>query len=178
MQHIGCDGQIASDKQEDRCGVCGGDNSSCKIVKGNFTRSAKKQGVCSEEIRTAALDSWFMKNNQLYRQVTWSFWKFQRAHDTCWSRNSRGLLKSWVRGTFFFPLWGNPVAVSSVINLCCFWLQHSRTKRQTTSFLIMKMSCQNLEWWLRWVRPGSTATKRTKSPFRPEDRWSMEYCSW
>ncbi|TNM84399.1 hypothetical protein fugu_008577 [Takifugu bimaculatus] len=43
-EHIGCDGQIASDKQEDRCGVCGGDNSSCKIVKGNFTRSAKKQG--------------------------------------------------------------------------------------------------------------------------------------
>uniref|UniRef100_A0A669F9V8 ADAM metallopeptidase with thrombospondin type 1 motif, 2a n=1 Tax=Oreochromis niloticus TaxID=8128 RepID=A0A669F9V8_ORENI len=35
---------IASDKQEDRCGVCGGDNSSCKIVKGNFTRSTKKQG--------------------------------------------------------------------------------------------------------------------------------------
>lgn len=49
MQHVGCDGQIASDKQEDRCGVCGGDNSSCKIIKGNFTRSAKKQGVGWEE---------------------------------------------------------------------------------------------------------------------------------
>lgn len=45
LQHVGCDGQIASDKQEDRCGVCGGDNSSCKIIKGNFTRSTKKQGV-------------------------------------------------------------------------------------------------------------------------------------
>uniref|UniRef100_G3QCN4 ADAM metallopeptidase with thrombospondin type 1 motif, 2 n=1 Tax=Gasterosteus aculeatus aculeatus TaxID=481459 RepID=G3QCN4_GASAC len=43
-EHVGCDGQIASDKQEDRCGVCGGDNSSCKIIKGNFTRSTKKQG--------------------------------------------------------------------------------------------------------------------------------------
>ncbi|XP_068600876.1 A disintegrin and metalloproteinase with thrombospondin motifs 2-like [Brachionichthys hirsutus] len=43
-EHVGCDGQIASDQQEDRCGVCGGDNSSCKIIKGNFTRSAKKQG--------------------------------------------------------------------------------------------------------------------------------------
>ncbi|KAG8008356.1 A disintegrin and metalloproteinase with thrombospondin motifs 2 [Nibea albiflora] len=42
--HVGCDGQIASDQQEDRCGVCGGDNSSCKIIKGNFTRSTKKQG--------------------------------------------------------------------------------------------------------------------------------------
>lgn len=42
--HVGCDGQIASDKQDDRCGVCGGDNSSCKIIKGNFTRSTRKQG--------------------------------------------------------------------------------------------------------------------------------------
>lgn len=45
MQHVGCDGQIASDRQEDQCGVCGGDNSSCKVIKGNFTRSTKKQGV-------------------------------------------------------------------------------------------------------------------------------------
>ncbi|KAM6984252.1 A disintegrin and metalloproteinase with thrombospondin motifs 2-like [Tautogolabrus adspersus] len=43
-EHVGCDGQIASDQQEDRCGVCGGDNSSCKIIKGNFTRSTKKPG--------------------------------------------------------------------------------------------------------------------------------------
>uniref|UniRef100_A0A665TKS7 ADAM metallopeptidase with thrombospondin type 1 motif, 2 n=1 Tax=Echeneis naucrates TaxID=173247 RepID=A0A665TKS7_ECHNA len=43
-EYVGCDGQIASDQQEDRCGVCGGDNSSCKIIKGNFTRSTKKQG--------------------------------------------------------------------------------------------------------------------------------------
>ncbi|KAK6316660.1 hypothetical protein J4Q44_G00120600 [Coregonus suidteri] len=42
--HVGCDNQIASDTQEDKCGICGGDNSSCKIIKGNFTRSAKKQG--------------------------------------------------------------------------------------------------------------------------------------
>ncbi|XP_029304408.1 A disintegrin and metalloproteinase with thrombospondin motifs 2-like [Cottoperca gobio] len=43
-EHVGCDGQIASEQQEDRCGVCGGDNSSCQIVRGNFSRSAKKQG--------------------------------------------------------------------------------------------------------------------------------------
>lgn len=43
-EHVGCDGQIASDQQEDRCGICGGDNSSCKIIKGNFTRSTKKSG--------------------------------------------------------------------------------------------------------------------------------------
>ncbi|KAM9332791.1 A disintegrin and metalloproteinase with thrombospondin motifs 2-like [Pholidichthys leucotaenia] len=43
-EHVGCDGQIASDQEEDHCGVCGGGNSSCKIIKGNFTRSTKKQG--------------------------------------------------------------------------------------------------------------------------------------
>ncbi|KAM9846472.1 A disintegrin and metalloproteinase with thrombospondin motifs 2-like [Aulostomus maculatus] len=43
-EHVGCDGQIASDQQEDRCGVCGGDNSSCKVIKGNFTRSTNKTG--------------------------------------------------------------------------------------------------------------------------------------
>ncbi|KAK5917576.1 hypothetical protein CgunFtcFv8_002414 [Champsocephalus gunnari] len=43
-EHVGCDGQIASDLQEDRCGVCGGDNSSCKIIKGNFTRGTRKPG--------------------------------------------------------------------------------------------------------------------------------------
>ncbi|XP_055082566.1 A disintegrin and metalloproteinase with thrombospondin motifs 2-like isoform X1 [Periophthalmus magnuspinnatus] len=43
-EHVGCDGQIASDRAEDRCGVCGGDNSSCKVIKGNFTRSTRKNG--------------------------------------------------------------------------------------------------------------------------------------
>ncbi|OWK11632.1 ADAMTS2 [Cervus elaphus hippelaphus] len=39
---VGCDGVISSSKQEDKCGVCGGDNSHCKVVKGTFTRSPKK----------------------------------------------------------------------------------------------------------------------------------------
>uniref|UniRef100_A0A673Y4E7 ADAM metallopeptidase with thrombospondin type 1 motif 2 n=1 Tax=Salmo trutta TaxID=8032 RepID=A0A673Y4E7_SALTR len=43
-EKVGCDGVVGSSQQEDKCGVCGGDNSSCKIIKGNFTRSAKKQG--------------------------------------------------------------------------------------------------------------------------------------
>ncbi|KAM9106530.1 A disintegrin and metalloproteinase with thrombospondin motifs 2 isoform 2-T2 [Megaptera novaeangliae] len=41
---VGCDGVIGSSKQEDKCGVCGGDNSHCKVVKGTFTRSPKKLG--------------------------------------------------------------------------------------------------------------------------------------
>ncbi|XP_069508763.1 A disintegrin and metalloproteinase with thrombospondin motifs 2 isoform X2 [Ambystoma mexicanum] len=41
---VGCDRVIGSTKQEDKCGVCGGDNSHCKVVKGTFTRTPKKQG--------------------------------------------------------------------------------------------------------------------------------------
>ncbi|XP_053766522.1 A disintegrin and metalloproteinase with thrombospondin motifs 2 isoform X3 [Desmodus rotundus] len=41
---VGCDGVIGSSKQEDKCGVCGGDNTHCKVVKGMFTRSPKKLG--------------------------------------------------------------------------------------------------------------------------------------
>uniref|UniRef100_A0A8C0UL25 ADAM metallopeptidase with thrombospondin type 1 motif 2 n=1 Tax=Cyanistes caeruleus TaxID=156563 RepID=A0A8C0UL25_CYACU len=41
---IGCDRVIGSTKQEDKCGVCGGDNSHCKVVKRTFSRVPKKQG--------------------------------------------------------------------------------------------------------------------------------------
>uniref|UniRef100_A0A8D0GSP3 ADAM metallopeptidase with thrombospondin type 1 motif 2 n=1 Tax=Sphenodon punctatus TaxID=8508 RepID=A0A8D0GSP3_SPHPU len=41
---VGCDSVIGSSKQEDKCGVCGGDNSHCKVVKGTFSRTPKKQG--------------------------------------------------------------------------------------------------------------------------------------
>uniref|UniRef100_A0A8C9NDI6 ADAM metallopeptidase with thrombospondin type 1 motif 2 n=1 Tax=Serinus canaria TaxID=9135 RepID=A0A8C9NDI6_SERCA len=41
---VGCDRVIGSTKQEDKCGVCGGDNSHCKVVKRTFSRVPKKQG--------------------------------------------------------------------------------------------------------------------------------------
>uniref|UniRef100_A0AAX7UEH4 ADAM metallopeptidase with thrombospondin type 1 motif, 2 n=1 Tax=Astatotilapia calliptera TaxID=8154 RepID=A0AAX7UEH4_ASTCA len=41
---VGCDGVVGSSEQEDNCGVCGGDNSSCKIFKDTISRNAKKQG--------------------------------------------------------------------------------------------------------------------------------------
>uniref|UniRef100_A0AAY5F1M0 ADAM metallopeptidase with thrombospondin type 1 motif, 2a n=1 Tax=Electrophorus electricus TaxID=8005 RepID=A0AAY5F1M0_ELEEL len=43
-EKVGCDNVIASDLEEDKCGVCGGNNSTCKNVTGHFTRSAKKPG--------------------------------------------------------------------------------------------------------------------------------------
>lgn len=43
-QKVGCDGVVGSSKQEDKCGVCGGDNSSCKTFKDTISRTAKKQG--------------------------------------------------------------------------------------------------------------------------------------
>ncbi|TSL04394.1 A disintegrin and metalloproteinase with thrombospondin motifs 2 [Bagarius yarrelli] len=44
-EKVGCDNVIASELEEDECGVCGGNNSTCKIVKGNFTRSTRKPAV-------------------------------------------------------------------------------------------------------------------------------------
>ncbi|XP_023813888.1 A disintegrin and metalloproteinase with thrombospondin motifs 3 isoform X3 [Oryzias latipes] len=41
---VGCDREIGSIKVEDKCGVCGGDNSHCRTVKGTFTRTPKKAG--------------------------------------------------------------------------------------------------------------------------------------
>ncbi|XP_059406185.1 A disintegrin and metalloproteinase with thrombospondin motifs 3 isoform X2 [Carassius carassius] len=41
---VGCDREIGSSKVADKCGVCGGDNSHCRTVKGTFTRVPKKAG--------------------------------------------------------------------------------------------------------------------------------------
>ncbi|KAL4228064.1 hypothetical protein ACF0H5_013500 [Mactra antiquata] len=37
-QIVGCDGVVGSGKQTDHCGVCGGDNDSCRIIAGIYTR--------------------------------------------------------------------------------------------------------------------------------------------
>lgn len=34
MQEVGCDRQLASGAREDNCGVCGGDGSTCRLVRG------------------------------------------------------------------------------------------------------------------------------------------------
>ncbi|RXM34272.1 A disintegrin and metalloproteinase with thrombospondin motifs 3 [Acipenser ruthenus] len=43
--HVGCDKEIDSFKQEDKCGVCGGDNSHCRTVKGTFVKTPKRPAV-------------------------------------------------------------------------------------------------------------------------------------
>ncbi|XP_077588635.1 A disintegrin and metalloproteinase with thrombospondin motifs 2-like isoform X2 [Stigmatopora nigra] len=43
-EKVGCDGVVGSSKQDDKCGVCGGDSSSCKTFKDTITRTVKKQG--------------------------------------------------------------------------------------------------------------------------------------
>ncbi|XP_058841007.1 A disintegrin and metalloproteinase with thrombospondin motifs 14-like isoform X4 [Acipenser ruthenus] len=43
--HVGCDKEIDSFKQEDKCGVCGGDNSHCRTVKGTFVKTPKRPGM-------------------------------------------------------------------------------------------------------------------------------------
>ncbi|XP_063817506.1 A disintegrin and metalloproteinase with thrombospondin motifs 14 isoform X2 [Pseudophryne corroboree] len=40
--HIGCDKEIGSMKEDDKCGVCGGDNSHCRTVKGTLVKLPKQ----------------------------------------------------------------------------------------------------------------------------------------
>lgn len=56
LQKVGCDKEIGSNKVEDKCGVCGGDNSHCRTVKGTFTRTPKKLG----RIAFPCLWLWFL----------------------------------------------------------------------------------------------------------------------
>lgn len=39
---VGCDGVIGSGKVVDRCGVCGGQSNSCRVVSGIFTKKTSK----------------------------------------------------------------------------------------------------------------------------------------
>uniref|UniRef100_A0A8C9R190 Thrombospondin type 1 domain containing 4 n=1 Tax=Scleropages formosus TaxID=113540 RepID=A0A8C9R190_SCLFO len=43
-QSLGCDEYLGSGKVVDRCGVCGGDNTACKVVSGIFTHPLTKLG--------------------------------------------------------------------------------------------------------------------------------------
>jgi len=38
LQVVSCDGSIGGHKKFDGCGVCGGDNSTCRLISGIFTR--------------------------------------------------------------------------------------------------------------------------------------------
>ena len=41
---MGCDGVMDSNKFEDRCGVCGGDGTSCKDIYGTFNEELPRKG--------------------------------------------------------------------------------------------------------------------------------------
>lgn len=43
-QHVGCDKEVGSYKEEDKCGVCEGDNSHCRTVKLTLTKTPRKNG--------------------------------------------------------------------------------------------------------------------------------------
>lgn len=44
LQHVGCDKEVGSYIDEDKCGVCEGDNSHCRTVKLTLTKTPKKNG--------------------------------------------------------------------------------------------------------------------------------------
>ncbi|KAG8440414.1 hypothetical protein GDO86_006244 [Hymenochirus boettgeri] len=44
FQNVSCDDYLGSDKVFDKCGICGGDNSACKVVSGVFKHVLTKVG--------------------------------------------------------------------------------------------------------------------------------------
>ncbi|XP_073734962.1 A disintegrin and metalloproteinase with thrombospondin motifs 14 isoform X1 [Callorhinus ursinus] len=42
---VGCDKEVGSMKADDKCGVCGGDNSHCRTVKGTLGKASKQAGT-------------------------------------------------------------------------------------------------------------------------------------
>ncbi|XP_037660612.1 A disintegrin and metalloproteinase with thrombospondin motifs 14 [Choloepus didactylus] len=42
---VGCDKEVGSMKADDKCGVCGGDNSHCRTVKGTLGKASKQPGA-------------------------------------------------------------------------------------------------------------------------------------
>jgi len=43
-QHVGCDGELGSAAEEDKCRVCAGDGSSCHTISGMVDKSLPKGG--------------------------------------------------------------------------------------------------------------------------------------
>lgn len=43
-QSLGCDDYLGSGKVVDKCGVCGGDNTTCRLISGVFKHSLSKIG--------------------------------------------------------------------------------------------------------------------------------------
>lgn len=44
LQSLGCDGYLGSGKVIDKCNICGGDNSTCRLVSELFKHSFSKIG--------------------------------------------------------------------------------------------------------------------------------------
>lgn len=69
LQKVGCDREIGSTKVEDKCGVCGGDNSHCRTVKGSFTRTPKKPGKNAQNGTTLAVSEMHCVRMQLVHHI-------------------------------------------------------------------------------------------------------------
>lgn len=39
LQKVGCDNKLGSSMKRDRCGVCGGDNFTCRTVTGSYNNA-------------------------------------------------------------------------------------------------------------------------------------------
>lgn len=51
---VGCDKEVGSMKADDKCGVCGGDNSHCRTVKGTLGKASKQAAGSFKQVQIPA----------------------------------------------------------------------------------------------------------------------------
>ncbi len=105
-QHVGCDKEVGSYKQEDKCGVCEGDNSHCRTVKLTLNKTPKKTGTNSH-IQTSLtkppfiiyynLSVWPKKHTPRDKHKShWYFTFSELMFSSCWE-------KMWSTKSFILP---------------------------------------------------------------------------
>lgn len=84
LQKVGCDREIGSTKVDDKCGVCGGDNSHCRTVKGSFTRTPKKPGKNAQSLAALAVSEMLCLRIQLVHHICPHRIAITKKPDSAW----------------------------------------------------------------------------------------------
>ncbi|XP_038154202.1 A disintegrin and metalloproteinase with thrombospondin motifs 3 isoform X3 [Cyprinodon tularosa] len=118
---VGCDREIGSNKVEDKCGVCGGDNTHCRTMKGTFTRTPKKPG--KQLSKRAQNDSPLVENSIWKTRGAFSLPKGARnvfLNETEESRNVLAI-KNQATGHYILNGKGDQLKSRSFIDLGVEW---------------------------------------------------------
>lgn len=79
LQPVGCDGELYSSKTVDRCGVCGGNGTSCQRISGSYRKALTQLGNthtnthvdrCACKYNLCTIKSFIIKSYQLLNLIS------------------------------------------------------------------------------------------------------------